>query len=136
MEYCVELWNPEYQGDKNKLELVQNKMSRLLRDSGVRSPEDRNNLLGITSHKTRRLRGDLINMFKYIEKDQLFTLCQNRRTRGNDKKLVRPNNYSTIKRHSFSYRSIDHWNNLPNDVVNSRTVNELKSNLDRYLSKM
>ena len=74
MEYCAELWNQEFQEDYNKMERVQNKMTRLLRDSGVRSPEDRNNLLGVTSHKTRRLRGDLINMFKYIEKDTLTCL--------------------------------------------------------------
>ena len=71
-------------------------MDRVQNNSGLRSPEDQNNLLGVTSHKTRRLRGDLINMFKYIKKDQLFTLCQNRRTRGNDKNLVRPNRWKGV----------------------------------------
>ena len=136
MEYCVEMWNPMFRGDIDKMERVQNKMTRLLRDSHLRSPESRNNLLGITTHKIRRLRGDLINIYKYIEKGQIFTLSEDGRTRGNDKKILRPTCQSTIKRHSFSFRSVDEWNKLPNSVVNCRTLNDFKCNVDMYLLNM
>ena len=70
LEYCVELWNPMYQGDINKMERVQNRMTRLLPNAQARSPESRNTLMGISSHKQRRERGDLITMFKYIEREE------------------------------------------------------------------
>ena len=132
LEYCVELWNPMYQGDIDKIERVQNRMTRLLLDSRNRSPENRNNVLGITSHKQRRDRGDLISTYKHLEKNELFTLSQNDRTRGNDRKIHRPNYQSTIKRHSFAYRAVDHWNSLPNYVVNSGSLDKFKVNIDSY----
>ena len=129
----MELSRPMFQGYINKMECVQSRMTRLLLDPRNRSREDRNNVLGITSHEQRRNRGDLISTFKYLEKNELFTLSRNNRTRGNDKKIQRPNYQSTIKRHSFAYRSIDQWNRLPNYVVNSRSLEEFKINIDNYL---
>ena len=35
------------------------------------------------------------------------------------------------KRHSFSYRNVEAWNNLSNYVVNSESLNHFKSNLEK-----
>ena len=85
MEYCVEMWNPGYQGDKKKLELVQNKMTRLLNLGHQMRPEERNTMMGLTSHENRRKRGDMIATFKNFDNPNLFEIRTSSRTRGNDK---------------------------------------------------
>ena len=69
LEYCVQVWNPEYIGDKLRMEKVQNRFTRLLRQGRVMSPRERNEVLGITSHEVRRLRGDLIYIYKMFDSD-------------------------------------------------------------------
>ena len=133
MEYCVEVWNPQMQGDINIMERVQNKMTRLIPNGRNLSHCQRNKLIGVTSHQTRRLRGDLINIYKKINDEKLFILRNNQRTRGHNKTLVMPIVNNNIKLHSFSVRSINMWNSLPNDIVNSRNLNSFKNYLDSYL---
>ena len=36
-------------------------------------PEERNKIMNLTTHKERRLRGDLVTIYKNIDDDQLFT---------------------------------------------------------------
>ena len=83
LEYCVEVWNPEYEGDIQKLERVQNKMTRLLRQGSYITPENRNKILGLTTHRKRRLRGDLNTIFKSIRKKDIFRLKESSRIQNN-----------------------------------------------------
>ena len=58
------------------------------------------------------------------------------RTRGHNKKLVKPR-HRTMKRNKFfPARVVDLWNSLPEHVVNSRSVNEFKRRYDRHRSQM
>ena len=132
IEYCVEMWNPGYQGDIKKLELVQNKMTRLLNLGNHMRPEERNTMMGLSTHENRRRRGDLIATFKNIDNPNLFERRASSRTRGNDKTLMMPIARTLVRSHSLSCRIIAEWNALPNDVVNSENVNLFKSNLDKH----
>ena len=51
------------------MEKVQNRITRLLRESPAMKPLERNKMLGITDHATKRLRGDLIHVFKWLNHD-------------------------------------------------------------------
>ena len=130
MEYCVEVWNPKYKGDIDKMEKVQNKMTRMVRNGASRRPDQRNQLLRISSHEQRRLRGDLINIYKNIDNRDLFQLRDNQRLRGHSKTIVPPRSNCAIKSHSFSVRAINEWNNLPENAVNSNSLNSFKYNID------
>ena len=134
MEYCIELWNPVYEGDKMKMEKTQNRMTKLLRHGRVLTPAERNSVLGLTTHEERRKRGDMISTFKHIDNPDLFTLKLDSRTRGNDKTVIARNYRHDVKRHSFNARVITDWNKLPNYVVNSQDVNSFKTNYDNFLS--
>ena len=136
LEYCVELWNPGYRGDIIKMEKVQNRMTRLLREGRHLNPEERNKRLNITSHEIRRKRGDMINIYKYMNADKIFTLRDNSSIRGNDKAVRLPLFTSDPKRHSFAYRGIREWNSLSNDVVNAPNLNIFKSKIDAYVSSL
>ena len=136
LEYCVEVWNPQYAGDMCKIEKSQNKMTKLLKHGRLLSPKERNDVLGIESHEERRLRGDLIYMYKNIDNASLFELRSDTRTRGNDRTIKVPFHRTMVKRHSFSYRNVRNWNNLPDYVVNSSTLNNLKTNYDfNYINR-
>jgi hypothetical protein len=53
-------------------------------------------------------------------------------TRGNDYKLKVLGANHDLRKHSFCVRVPKTWNNLNNTVVNSKTVNAFKNNLDKY----
>ena len=134
MEYCVEVWNPQMQGDINMMERVQNKMSRLIPNGRNLSHAERNRLIGVTSHQVRRLRGDLINIYKKHDDVNLFSLRNNERSlRGHNKTLAIPIINNNIKKHSFSVRAINYWNSLPSEIVNSSSLNVFKGNIDKFL---
>jgi len=132
LEYCVEVWNPMFEEDIRKMEKVQNKMTKLIRNGNQLTPDQRNQHLGLTSHQTRRMRGDLINIYKNIDNHSYFTLRNNVCLRGHSKTIVIPRSSGLIKAHSFSVRSLKEWNALPDEIVNSNSLNSFKSSLDRY----
>ena len=72
LEYCVQVWNPVHIGDITKIEKVQNRFTRLLPQSRVMTHEERNHRLNITSHESRRLRGDLIYMYNRVSRKKFF----------------------------------------------------------------
>ena len=133
LEYCVEVWNPKYLGDIKKMEKVQNKMTKLARNCHNQNPNQRNLTLGLLTHEKRRLRGDLINTWKHIEDESLFTLRNDTRVRGHDKTIRVPRSNILIKKHSFSTRSIDVWNSLPSEIVNTSDLNSFKRDIDSYM---
>ena len=91
-------------------------------------------ILGLKTHEKRRQRGDLINMFKHLSDESLFTLRNEPRFRGNSKTLKIPVSNCLIKKQSFSARSVSYWNMLPEDVVNSQSLNIFKNKLDKYMN--
>ena len=66
MEYNVQFWSPHYQKDVEALEKVQKKFTRMLtRMEGI-SYEERLEKLGLFSLERRRLRDDLIEVYKIM----------------------------------------------------------------------
>ena len=105
IEYAVELWNPVYAGDVQKLEKVQNKMTRLLNHGSFMAPEERNTMLGIESHENRRRRGDLIVMFNHIDNNSFFNLREPSGRRGHSKTVIVPCPRNVLRSHSFACRT-------------------------------
>jgi len=51
--------------------------------------------------------------------------------RGHEKKLVKERSRLDTRKHFFSQRVINGWNNLPAEVVNPGSVNSFKNTYDR-----
>ena len=91
----------------------------------------------MTTLETRRLQGDLIETYKIlhgkedIDSGQLFKFRVNDHDlRGHDFKVYKQHNRLNIRKHFFSQRVIDSWNQLPSTVVDDTSVNAFKRKLD------
>ncbi|CAM5141001.1 unnamed protein product [Natator depressus] len=93
-EYCVQFWSPMFKKDEFKLEQVQRRATRMIRGMENLSYERRLGELGLFSLTKRRLREDMIALYKYIrgintrEGEELFKLSNNVDTRTNGYKLT------------------------------------------------
>ena len=66
LEYANSVWNPHSKEDIEIIEKVQIRAAKLIESVKHLSYEDRLNKLGVPTLKYRRLRGDLIEVFKII----------------------------------------------------------------------
>ena len=53
-------------------------------------------------------------------------------TRGNKYKLLNKSFHYDLQKYSFTARTINTWNSLPNKIVDAESVNTFKTCLDKY----
>ena len=92
--------------------------------------------MDITTLETRRLRGDLIEVFKIIEGfdkvDYLkFRHLSTTGLRGHNLKLFKPSCKRNVGKHTFSNMVIDSLNRLQEDIIACESFDNFKKKLDR-----
>ncbi|CAM4321681.1 unnamed protein product [Lepidochelys kempii] len=142
LEYCVQFWSPMFKKDEFKLEQVQRRATRMIRGMENLSYERRLRELGLFSLTKRRLRGDMIALYKYIrgintrEGEELFKLSTNVDTRTNGYKLATRKFRLEIRRRFLTIRGVKFWNSLPRDVVGAKDLSCFKIKLDKFMEEM
>ena len=66
LEYCIQAWRPYHKKDIDKLERVQRRATKLIPELKHLFYERRLLECRLTTLETRRLRGDLIEVFKIL----------------------------------------------------------------------
>ena len=120
------------------IERVQHRATKLIGECAALSYSDRLDRAGLITLEKRRLRGDLIQVFKLLkgidnmDYNKFFQLVDNSRTRGHRFKIVKVRSRLDVRNKFFSQRVVNSWNMLPADVVEAETVNSFKNELDRF----
>ena len=137
LEYVTPIWCPHLINEIDRIESVQRRFTKFLPGYRSISYLDRLRRLNIKSLEERRIGFDLILVYKIINNlislDSLdFFEFSNTITRGHNLKIKANFCRTNTKKFSFPNRIINCWNNLPDDVVNSASLNIFKSKVQNY----
>jgi len=96
--------------------------------------------LKLPTLKYRRLRGDMIEVFKILtgKYDANVTFSfekhQDCRTRGHNLKLVNYRCHYDLRKYFFCTRIINSWNSSPESVTSASTTDSFMNKLDKFWS--
>ena len=140
LEYCVQAWRPHLKKHIDNIEKVQHRATKMIEGYKNLKYEDRLTKTDLTTLEERRTRGDLIEVFKMIkglnktDYKKFFTIEHNSRTRGHRFKIIKNRSRLDIRKYFFSQRIVNEWNDLPEVVIESESVNSFKNSYDKYAS--
>ena len=141
IEYANSVWLPYRLMMIKDLEKVQMRATKLIISIKKLPYKERLMHLKLPTLKYRRLRGDMIEIYKIVTNryDKDINLILNRdndsRTRGNKYKLHSERSRYDLRKYSFTVRTVNIWNSLPNTVVDAITLDTFKNRLDKFWDK-
>ena len=138
LEYANSAWDSSLKSQINLIEGVQRKFTRHILEVKKLSYQERLRKLELPSLEYRRFRGDLIQAYKIAhekyDRESTSSLLQfnpSPRLRGHCFKISKCYTNKKQYKHFFSNRIVNQWNSLPDDVVNSKTIDDFKNNIDK-----
>lgn len=137
LETAVVVWSPMLTKDIKSIENVQRRATKLVPGIKDLSYPERLKALGLPTMEYRRLRSDMVQTYKLINKmdnikDGFLKINQTRMTRGHTLKLEKTRYRTNLRGHSFKLRVVNNWNSLSDQVVNAPSLFSFKSRLNKY----
>lgn len=137
LDYGNIIWYPTTKKNKQIVENVQRRATRIVPELKGLTYEERLAALNLPTLEYRRRRGDMIELFKIlhgiddIDYTTMFSLSPHTQIRGHSLKLQKPRANKSIRLNSFTHRVINCWNQLPESTIVSETVLKFKTDIDK-----
>ena len=143
IEYANATWSPYMRKHIESIESIQRNFTKYITGMYNLSYHQRLVKLNLHSLEFRRIRGDMIEVFKithdFYDPRTTSTLLKyvpvDNLTRGHKYKLTKPRTNNKQFKHFFTNRIINLWNNLPKKVVEAETMNTFKNRIDSHLKE-
>ena len=142
LEYGNAIWGPFGKLDQKRLERIQRRATRMVKNLRHLPYPERLRRLGLPSLYYRRRRGDMITVFQLLHggialtPETFLTRHTSDKTRGHPWKLQKPRAKALTRRNAFSTRVINDWNSLPAQVVSASSINQFKARLDKHWASL
>ena len=141
LEYGQSVWSPFLMKHINMIEQVQERATKLVNGIADHDYPERLKKLGLTTLRFRRLRGDLIEMYKHFYKNDKDALTgpsfkvRDRPSRQHDHQVVEQvrTRELGLRENAFYGRISRTWNKLPRHVAEAKSINAFKNALDKHL---
>ena len=143
LEFANIVWHPYLKKDIDLLEQVQHRATRMIPGMSRLTYEDRLKKMDLPTLAYRRIRGDAIDTYKYL--NGLYSVDHSRlleehhssglETRGNGQKLQKRSCRTQLRANFYSLRVVNVWNSLPKEVIGARSVNIFKGRFDKCCVK-
>jgi hypothetical protein len=143
LEYASVVWNPWLLKDINVIENVQRRFTRnvcVLCNLPVLSYDERLSMFNLDRLEVRRLRSDLVELFKIVNGysscriyNDLNFACNNNSTvtRGHRFKLNVTRVNKNLFKNYFTNRIVNVWNYLPDCIFSTKLITTFKRNVCR-----
>ena len=142
LEYASVIWSPHLKKDKDAIERVQRRATRMVTSITHLTYSERLAHLKLPTLEFRRDRADIIQLFKisqgidHIESTRECNICGrityqpslSSTTRGHHMKYQIQHN-SSLRHHIFPIRTFESWNKLTSQTISCRTVGTFKNHL-------
>ena len=140
IEYANPVWCPYTRMYIDLIEDIQHYFTRCIIGMKNVDYESRLRKLKLPSLEYRRVRGDLIEVYKIchhiydpVTTSPLLTFAHSN-TRAHNYKLNKPRVNTKQFQHFFSNRVVNIWNNLPPEVVSAPSTNCFKNQIDKLFN--
>ena len=135
LEFAQTVWSPQYIQDQRLIEGVLHRATKCIPGLSNLAYEDRLKKMKMPSMCYRRMRGDLIETYKFMHDmykcKNLFESYSESTTRGHMYKSKKHFCATNIRKHFFSNRVVNLWNSLDSTIVEAPTLNSFKNRIDR-----
>ena len=140
LEYAQCVWSPHLKKYQHIIEKVQMRATKLVDNMGDLDYSDRLKRLNLPTLAFRRMRGDVIELYKHFRKYDRDIISKSFQPKERANRIQRfllherraKDGERGVQSNSFYYRSPRHWNNLPLKVVDSENTDTFKTRLDKY----
>jgi hypothetical protein len=145
LEYGVAAWSPYMIGDIDTIEKVQRRATKIPSETRNLDYEQRLKVFNLQTLENRRVRGDLIQQYKLnngLEKinwvnDQIKTPSLSAEgpansIRGHSQRILSEQTRVNCRRNFYKNRVVRHWNKLENEIINCKSLNAFKNNIDKW----
>ena len=142
LEYGSVIWSPYTKQDKDVLETIQRRATKMITRLRDLSYPNRLKAIKLPSLAYRRIRADILQLYRIlkgidnnINPIELFELDTNELTRGHSLRINKIRCLTSKKLHSFPHRAIHIWNKLEKNTVTYQTINSFKAAMQKEWSR-